>query len=80
MKHILKKLLSGLCLISVSMPAFGNELVDSLYLELEHASTPEDSIVVMGNLFDVLPRFNATQMGWKLYEAAWYRTGVGCGN
>lgn len=70
MKHILKKLLSGLCLISVSMPAFGNELVDSLYLELEHASTPEDSIVVMGNLFDVLPRFNATQMGWKLYEVA----------
>lgn len=70
MKHILKRLLPLICLLSATPAVTANEIVDSLYNELEQAGTPQDSLNIMGNLFDVLPRLNATQMGWKIYDVA----------
>lgn len=70
MKSTLRKLIFACFIACNTLTALSEEIADSLYAELEKATTPEDSINIMGNLFDVLPRLNATQMAWKLYDVA----------
>lgn len=43
---------------------------DSLYHCLQEATTPADSLVIMGNLFDVLPRDTGTEIGMEMFEVA----------
>lgn len=45
-------------------------LTDSLYHELAVASTPSDSLSVMCNLFDLLPRDVGTLLGVEMFEVA----------
>ncbi len=43
---------------------------DSLYTCLSKAATPTDSLRIMENLFDVLPRNESTKLGLKIFDVA----------
>ena len=43
---------------------------DSLYHCLKEATTPADSLVIMGNPFDVPPRDTGTEIGMEMFEVA----------
>ncbi len=53
-----------------SLAADNKQIVDSLNVELSRANNPEDSLRIMGNLFDVLPRVKSTEIGWKMLDVA----------
>lgn len=59
--------------LSICAPAHATDnqqLVDSLNYELSRANNPEDSLRIMGNLFDVLPRVKSTEIGWEMIDVA----------
>jgi len=45
-------------------------IADSLYASLRKAKTPADSLTIMGNLFDILPRDKSTEIGLKMFDVA----------
>lgn len=47
-----------------------DEIADSLYSNLSEASTPTDSLRIMENLFDVLPRREGTYLGLDIFDVA----------
>lgn len=46
------------------------ELSDSLFRSLEKADNPADSLVIMGNLFDIMPRDSGTLVGVEMFDVA----------
>lgn len=46
------------------------EIADSLFRELAVASSPGDSVPIMCNLYDLLPRKSSTDIGFRLVETA----------
>lgn len=45
-------------------------LSDSLYADLKRADNPADSLVIMGNLFDLLSRTKGGKLGLKMFDVA----------
>lgn len=45
-------------------------ITDSLYIELAKAETPADSLPIMGNLYDLLPRDKGTPLGLEMFDVA----------
>lgn len=43
---------------------------DSLYKMLGRMKTPADSLMVLTNLYDVLPRAKSSEVGWKVMDVA----------
>lgn len=46
------------------------QIADSLYICLSKAETPADSLWIMENLYDVLPRANGNLLGLELFDVA----------
>lgn len=46
------------------------QIADSMYLRLSEATTPVDSLRIMENLYDVLPRQNGNRLGLELFDVA----------
>lgn len=76
MRPYIKILNLGLILLisSPNLPAASRydtkPLTDSLYRELTVAKTPSDSLPIMCNLFDLLPRDVGTLLGVEMFEVA----------
>lgn len=45
-------------------------ITDSLFRELAKANTAADSLPIMGNLYDLLPRNKGTELGLEMFEVA----------
>lgn len=80
MDFTLKNCLSCLrktALLIVAMTAVGfpataenKAIADSLFTVLSHTTNPKDSLNIMMNLFDVLPRREATAYSWDIIDVA----------
>lgn len=46
------------------------QISDSLYIRLSKVVTPTDSLRIMENLFDILPREEGTNLGLKIFDVA----------
>ena len=53
-----------------AFPASYKAIEDSLRAELERAQSPADSLPILGNLYDLLPRSESTRLGKLLYQTA----------
>lgn len=72
MKHITRISILVIAAILTNLPVSANdsEQIDSLNRELAHANNPHDSLRIMGNLFDILPRAKSTEIGWQMLDVA----------
>lgn len=55
---------------AVAAEKTSEEIADSLYSNLSEASTPTDSLRIMENLFDVLPRGEGSLLGLEIFDVA----------
>ncbi|MDE6175584.1 MAG: hypothetical protein K2F88_08495, partial [Duncaniella sp.] len=55
---------------TVATEKTSEEIADSLYSNLSEASTPTDSLRIMENLFDVLPRGEGSLLGLEIFDVA----------
>lgn len=69
MKHILTSILL-LVTSWMGVRADVQVVADSLWIELAEATIPGDSLAIMTNLYDVLPRAKSTQLGQQIYGVA----------
>lgn len=69
-KHFFLSLLTCLVSFTISANVSPQNLADSLYQRLSTMTTPADSLTVMGNLFDILPRDKSTIIGTQMVDVA----------